>query len=625
MPPETTEPPAADGHEAPPLAIPLRAGPLRLVFDRGELRWIRLGELEVLRGIYAALRETGWATVPARIEDLVVEAEPESFRIRFVARHARGAVRLDWDARIEGTADGRITYAIDGVAGATFLRNRIGFCVLHPATDCAGQPCTVETVQGQRLSGAFPRLVSPHQPFLDVRAIAHEPVAGVVTEVRMEGETFETEDQRNWSDCSFKTYCTPLALPFPAQVKRGTRLRQSVVLRLIGSTRELVREAAASVPGALPKRRDSTLPVIVHVDGAGAFARPALGVGGGGLVALSEPEAALLRSLRLDHLRAELHLAAAGWEAQLERAAANAARLDLPLELALFVPDEPAAALRELAGRASTLALRVGHWLLFRAADPTTHEGDAAIAREALSEVDRRARFSGGSDRYFAELNRRRPSPAGLDRVGFSLNPQVHAFDDATLFENLDTLPWLAETARGFAAGLPLAITPITLRPRSDPRPPESRAAGEPPFSDDPRQSMAVAAAWTLGLVGSAAQAGFCSLTFFELTGPRGVMQEGRPYPVFHALADVAALADATFVPVRSRRPERVQAFALRSGRLTRLFLANVTDDPHPVRVEGVEGSVRRAQLGAADAGEECGPEVELDPHAVLRLDVTAG
>ena len=60
----------AEGRAAPPLAIPLRAGPLRLVFDRGWLRWVRLGEREVLHGIYAAVRETGWATVPGRVEDL---------------------------------------------------------------------------------------------------------------------------------------------------------------------------------------------------------------------------------------------------------------------------------------------------------------------------------------------------------------------------------------------------------------------------------------------------------------------------------------------------------------------------------------------------------------------------
>ena len=58
-------------------------------------------------------------------------------------------------------------------------------------------------------STAFPSLVAPHQPFRNVRAILHEVTPGVEVEVRMEGETFETEDQRNWSDASFKTYGTP--------------------------------------------------------------------------------------------------------------------------------------------------------------------------------------------------------------------------------------------------------------------------------------------------------------------------------------------------------------------------------------------------------------------------------
>ena len=110
MAPEATDPPAADVHAAPELAVPLRAGPLRLVFDRGELRWIRLGEREVLRGIYVAVREEGWATVPAELEDLEIEAEPESFRVRFRALHRRGGVRFDWVGLVEGGKDGRIAF-----------------------------------------------------------------------------------------------------------------------------------------------------------------------------------------------------------------------------------------------------------------------------------------------------------------------------------------------------------------------------------------------------------------------------------------------------------------------------------------------------------------------------------
>ena len=236
MPPETTDPAAgpAEVHAAPALAVPLRAGPLRLVFDRGELRWIRLGEREVLRGIYVAVREEGWATVPAALGDLEIEAEPESFRIRFVARHRRGRVHFDWEGRIEGGADGRIVFRMAGAAGSTFLRNRIGLCVLHPLRECAGRPCTVEHADGSIERGRFPGDISPHQPFKAIRAISHEVLPGLDAEVRFEGDVFETEDQRNWTDASFKTYSTPLDLPFPVEVKAGTRISQAATLSLRG-------------------------------------------------------------------------------------------------------------------------------------------------------------------------------------------------------------------------------------------------------------------------------------------------------------------------------------------------------------------------------------------------------
>jgi hypothetical protein len=625
MPAEATDPPdgRADVHAAPGLAVPLRAGPLRLVFDRGELRWIRLGEREVLRGIYVAVREPGWATVPAALEDLEIEAEPESFHIRFRARHRRGAVAFDWEGRIEGRADGRIAFTMHGKAGSTFLRNRIGFCVLHPAAECAGRECIVETTDGDRIEQGFPSLVSPHQPFRNVRAILHEVTPGVEAEVRMEDETFETEDQRNWSDASFKTYGTPLHLPYPVEVREGTRIEQSVTVSIFGVTAEPVREAAATVPGALPKKRNSTEPVIVRVDASNAFPRPAIGLGGAGLVRLSGAQAGLLRPLRLDHLRADLRLEAQGWEEALERAAGNARLLDTRLELAAFLPDDARPALRDLAARAAALGPPVATWLLFRAADAVTDDALVGLAREALAGISRASRFGGGSDAHFAELNRRRPKAGLLDVVAFAVNPQVHAFDDATLVENLATLRWTAETARSFGGGATLALSPVTLRARVDPRPASSRKEGERPFTDDPRQPTAFAAAWTLGFLASAAGAGFASLTFFELVGPRGVMDDGRRHPVLDALADAAVLPGAVVTPARSRRPERVQALALRSDRQMLVFLANVTAEAHPVHLEGVPGRLLRAPIGVAK-GEEAGPDLELAPHEVVRLEATA-
>jgi hypothetical protein len=628
MAPESTDRAPAEIRAAPDLALPLRAGPLRLVFDRGELRWIRLGEREVLRGIYAAVRDETWFTVPAALDDLEIEAEPESFRIRFHARHRRGLIRFDWEALIEGCPDGRISFRMDGTAGSTFRRNRIGLCVLHPVEECAGRPCIVETTDGDRLEQGFPVLVSPHQPFRNVRAVLHEVTAGVEAEVRMEGETFETEDQRNWSDASFKTYGTPLHLPHPVEIVEGTRVAQSVTVSLFGVTSAPVRQAAATVRGALPKKRNSIEPVVVRVGVAHGAPRPRVGLGGAGLVALGEAAASRLRRLRLAHLRADLRLEGAGWEEALDRGLANARAVDAPLELALFLPDDPRAALRGLADRASALRPRVASWLVFRAGDATTAEGDVTLARQALAAVDPSARFGGGTDRHFAELNRRRSAADGLDRVVFALIPQVHAFDDSTVFENVASLHAVAETMRGFAGGRALGLSPVSLRARVDPRPASSRDPGEPPFTDDPRQRTAFAAGWMLVFLAAAAEAGFESLTFFELVGPRGVMEEGEAFPVLHALADVAAVPEGFVLPTRSRRPERVQAVALRSAQGVRVFLVNVTGDLHPVRVDGLSGRVRRAALGDEGPGADAGFEIELAPHEVARLDVapaTAG
>jgi len=604
---------AAPVHAAPALAIPLRAGPLRLVFDRGELRWIRLGEREVVRGIYFALRAEGWATIPYEVSDLEIQAEPASFQIRFGARHARGPVRFEWQASIMGSAEGRIVFSIRGSAGSTFLRNRIGLCVLHPVHTCAGRPCIVETVDGDRAESVFSALVASHQPFRNVRAILHEVSPGVEVEVRLEGETFETEDQGNWGDASYKTYGTPVNLPHPVPVREGATVEQSVSLSLFGITAAPVEQATATVPGALPRKRNGTEPVVVELAAGGELPLPALGLAGAGLVLLSEAEAGRLRPLRLAHVRADLHLEAPEWEAALDRAAANARLLDVPLEIALFLPGDPHAVLLELAAKAAPLRPRVASWLVFRADDRTTGDSLAATAREALARIDRGAVFGGGSDAHFAELNRRRPPPRLLDRLVFALNPQVHAGDDATLVENLTCLLRMADTLRSFADRTPLGISPVTLRPRADPSPAAWRTRGERPYPDDPRQGTNFAAAWTVGFLAAAAQAGFASLTFFELVGPRGVQQSGRSFPVLDAFADIAALPGALAGPVRSRRPERVQALAMRSraGRV-RLFLANVTAEAHPVRVEGLAGRVLRASLGQAEPGEASGFEIKL-------------
>lgn len=60
-------------NEPPPQQRPLRAGPLTMVFESGDLRYLKLGGREVIRRIYAAVRDQNWGTVLSEISDLKLQ------------------------------------------------------------------------------------------------------------------------------------------------------------------------------------------------------------------------------------------------------------------------------------------------------------------------------------------------------------------------------------------------------------------------------------------------------------------------------------------------------------------------------------------------------------------------
>ena len=109
-----------------------------------------------------------------------------------------------------------------------FETNRCGFVVLHPAA-AAGAAATIEHVDGSREATAFPELIDPWRPFVAIREITHR-AGGLDVTCRLEGEEFEMEDQRNWSDASFKTYGRPLELPWPFVLPAGEPVAQSVTV-----------------------------------------------------------------------------------------------------------------------------------------------------------------------------------------------------------------------------------------------------------------------------------------------------------------------------------------------------------------------------------------------------------
>src|SRR5690242_1361870 len=110
--------------------IPLRAGPLTLLFepDLAFLRYVRLGEREVLRGVYAAVRDRNWGTVAPRVSNLELDDRgEEGFRLTFDVECRKGPIDFSWRGTLTGSPEGTVAFSMDGVARSTFLRNRVGF------------------------------------------------------------------------------------------------------------------------------------------------------------------------------------------------------------------------------------------------------------------------------------------------------------------------------------------------------------------------------------------------------------------------------------------------------------------------------------------------------------------
>ena len=644
------------GTEEPPAEpVALRAGPLTMDFEPagGMLRYIRLGDREVWRGVYVAVRDRDWGTVAPVLSNLSVEQDDGRFRVTFDVSCREREIDYSWRGAIAGDARGTLTYTMDGVANATFLRNRIGFCLLHPA-EVAGRRCRAETTDGAIAEGAFPEQIAPHQPFRELRALAHEVAPGVWGEARFAGDIFEMEDQRNWTDASYKTYCTPLRLPIPVEVRAGTSIGQSVTLSLRG-------EAAGVAAGTAERAGE----VVVTVGEGAPVPLPRIGLG---LAShgerLSREELARLRALNLAHLRVDLDLAGAGYRDTLERAADEARALGVALEVALHLGEVPERELAALASECEAVRPPVASWLLLPRGGVQATEELFVLARRQLGPLAPGAKVGSGTNLYFTHLNRDRPPAAALDLVCYSLNPQVHAFDDASLVETLPVQATTVASARRFTGDTPLAVTPVTLRPRfnADASGPEAPPApGELPAAVDPRQLSLFGAGWTLGSLKHLAGSGVWSVTYYETTGWRGVMETARGsplparfpsspgmvYPLYHVLADVGEFAGTGGVtlPVTSSDPLRAEGLALRNRDATTVLLANLGPrrqrvrlvDPDlgaTVRVRALDETTFEAATRSPEAFRaEPGNPVEvvdgqlvlgLRPYAVLRVDTGA-
>ena len=63
--------------ESLPARLALRAGPLSVFYEEGELRYIRLGDREVLRRVYVAVRDRNWGTILPKYTNVQLDQQSE--------------------------------------------------------------------------------------------------------------------------------------------------------------------------------------------------------------------------------------------------------------------------------------------------------------------------------------------------------------------------------------------------------------------------------------------------------------------------------------------------------------------------------------------------------------------
>ncbi len=503
---------------------------------------------------------------------------------------------------------------------------RIGLALTHPIEAYRSRPFRVDGGQGSR-SGWLPGPIAP-APWVDGRDTAliaaftslEADLGDARISFAFEGDEFEMEDQRNWSDDSLKTFCTPLTRPAPFAARAGLRIAQSIELR---------------VDRTPPPRRRVSRSIVLHDIDDGLI--PRLGLG-----AASHPEpltpalGRLLRSIRPAHLRVDLDPGRdQDWRARLQRARTEADVLGVPLEVGVVLDADALGLAVVAAALASFGQATIARLIALPRPDLPIGAMLADVdlvgrVRSALAAGGLSVPVVAGTDGSFAEVNRAIGKPFTADGIAVPINPTVHAWDDASVMRNLSVQAEIIAQTRRIAVGLPVHAGPIGLATRHGPYPCGPGGVGGLPSGVDPRQSALFAAAWTLGSLSQLATGGASTATLFETTGWHGVAERasgsplpaqfpsrpGQAYPVLHVLADVASLhgVHVKQVEVPDATAVAVLSMAWPSG--SRLLLANLQPRRQRVTIHGL----RSQHFGIRVLDERTASRAAEDPVAFRAL-----
>ena len=551
----------------------LRAGPLNILYQDGFLRYISYGENEILRMIYFALRDENWGTYSCHIENENLDIQKDHFTMQYDCFHELAGKRVwHWHASISGDQRGTLAFELHGSALESILKNRSGLCILHPIQGTAGEPC--ETLHTDELSqpNIFPKLVSPSNPFknlIGMRWKSHD----IGWSLKFEGDLFETEDQRNWTDASYKTFCTPLDKPFPVQLKKGDKVFQRITFS----------------PEAPLVYQDNSSQFISITKTGNKLPLPSIGICASTETdQLASKAIDAIRKLSLSHYRIEVSPSEEKWISRFKIDCENADKLDLPLEIALTLTIDFINELNQFIEAANNFNARIKMIILI-SRDSVTTDQQLINFSPIIKSKWPNLKIGAGTNFNFTELNRNRFDAEPLDFISFSIDPQEHATDDRTLIENMQGQREVVESAHQMYPEKSVHVSPLLFRRRFNPyaTDPKARILTSEKRTDH-RQKTQFGSLFTIGSIKAMSDAKVDAITLFQTVGNQGIVSlEGNPYPLYTLLQEIL---DKPYyiLDTKSSRPLKVEALILEWQHTKKLIIMNYTNENQALQMDKV-------------------------------------
>jgi hypothetical protein len=510
---------------------------------RAAVRNIRYKNVQIIDLLYTAIRPWDWSTLDPdqHSEDVKVDSDICIITIKDLfagALDARTEIRISKDNKFT------ISYELRGLA--EYSVNRWGVCFCLNSADWMGSK-----VKSQGNEYQLPAAISPQR---DVDGVTQGlfPASNEMfftapdqrsIKVLSTGKVLEAEDQRNWTDNTYKIYSGSLSEPHPFVTSAGSTWQQSVTFEIsppskpVADGSKIVVKEIESLPSiGLQFNADPLLP--------------------------AETLNTAFVLLDIDHIRINE-------ESLTTQKISSVSTNGLIVEAALLSSHAGDKLHREI--EHLNKQIPAGSRILIQ------REGREMVQVSDLPENKSLSSFIPGTDAYLVDLHTNEYHFGAS--VSYSMVPTVHSSDSETIFKTLYTQRESINFAQEKLAPQVL-ISPITFSTRGNPETGHSR--DQRINFTNPEMALWIrtieGAAWTLGSIFALASGGAYSGTWHELFGVHGIIYPDgdaiKFAPTFHALSalgahhsdeiTIATSLDNSWVAFENREAKKIVVASLR-------------------------------------------------------------